>query len=94
MHAFGACVVFGRFGTMLGIVISDLGYFNKIAGPAISGILSIVAAIFSRLLPDLTLSRLPKFQQEIERQQFPNRPQAAPEASAPAANSIPLNESS
>jgi hypothetical protein len=71
MHGFGTCAVFGRLGTIFGIVVSDHGYFNSVPGPAIAGILSIVAAVLSRLLPDLTLSRLPKLQHEVERQQFP-----------------------
>ena len=73
MHCFGACVVFGRLGTMLGVGLNDLGYFKEIPGPATAGILSIIAAVLSRLLPDLTISRLPKTQLEIERQQFPSR---------------------
>ena len=58
---------------MLGVGISDLDYFKEVPGPATAGILSILAAVLSRLLPDLTLSRLPKTQLEIERQQFPSR---------------------
>jgi len=75
---------------MLGIMINDLGYFNEIPGPAIAGVLAIMAAVLSRLLPDLTLSRLPKFQHEIERQQFPGRWQAA-EVTQPAALAAATN---
>ena len=75
MHCYGICSVFGRLGIMLGVSINDLGYFKTIPGPATAGILSILAAVLSRLLPDLTLSRLPKTQLEIQRQQFPSRQQ-------------------
>jgi hypothetical protein len=73
MHGFGICAVFARLGSLLGIMISDLGCFKVVSGPAIAGILSIIAAFLSRLLPDLTLSRLPKTQSEIEKEQFPRR---------------------
>ena len=76
MHCYGICSLCGRLGIMLGVAINDLGYFKEIPGPATAGILSITAAVLSRILPDLTLSRLPKTQQEIQRQQFPAKPSA------------------
>ena len=48
-------MIVGRFGTILGIVISDLGLFKIASGPAIAGVLSVTAAILSRLLPGQTL---------------------------------------
>jgi hypothetical protein len=46
---------------------------------AISGILAICAALISRVLPDMTASRLPRSQKDIEKEQFgiKNKPSEA-----------------
>jgi hypothetical protein len=78
---------------MLGVGINDLGYFKEIPGPAIAGVLSIAASVLSRLLPDLTLSRLPKTQHEIEKQQFPSRWEESSIAAVATATTIASAES-
>jgi hypothetical protein len=72
IHCLGFLCATARIGTMVGVTISDSELFQKTTGPAFAGGLSIIAAILSRLLPDLTSFRMLETQQEIERQQFPS----------------------
>ncbi len=71
IHCLGFLCAMARIGTMVGVTISDSELFQKTTGPAFAGSLSIIAAILSRLLPDLTSFRMLESQQEIEREQFP-----------------------
>jgi hypothetical protein len=61
---------------MVGVTLSDMQLFTAETGPAFAGGLSIIAAILSRLLPDLTVVKMLETQNEIEREQFPSLTQS------------------
>ena len=57
---------------MVGVTLNDMKLFTEITGPAFAGGLSVIAAILSRLLPDVTTVKMLATQAEIEREQFPS----------------------
>jgi hypothetical protein len=57
---------------MVGVALNEHQHFTATLGPAFAGGLSIVAAVLSRLLPDLTVVKMLDSQNEIEREQFPS----------------------
>ncbi len=69
---------------MVGVTLNDMKLFTEITGPAFAGGLSVISAILSRLLPDVTTVKMLATQAEIEREQFPSlsRP--------PRPNDLPL----
>ena len=85
----GFCCASARIGTMVGVALNEHGHFKSTLGPAFAGGLSIIAAILSRLLPDLTVVKMLNSQNEIERQQFPSLGQTAKPAAAVQMTSKP-----
>ena len=78
----GFCCASARIGTMVGVALNEHQLFKSALGPAFAGGLSIIAAILSRLLPDLTVVKMLNTQNEIEREQFPSLGQPCKPATA------------
>ena len=83
----GFCCASARIGTMVGVALNEQQLFKSALGPAFAGGLSIIAAILSRLLPDLTVVKMLNSQNEIEREQFPSLGQPCKPATAVASKS-------
>ena len=57
---------------MVGVTLNDMKMFTDPTGLAFAGGLSVISAILSRLLPDVTTVKMLTTQAEIEREQFPS----------------------